>query len=172
MKDKQISKLELAVEPVWTAEPAKGGQVAESENVFEQIPKANPENESDKDKPKAKIYKQSEQIQELEHFSLSSSSLPDADNIDEPTAKVKSRLQTPTKTESEVEEVTEVHRIRGNDPRSLAELGNPSPNTDSPATGKKALPKKPIVQTKPSKPTVEPTGEPKDDEEEKEEEEE
>ena len=135
------------------------------------IPKAKPENESDKDKPKAQICKQSEQIQEQELLSVSSNSLPDADDIDEPKAKVKSRLQTPTKKESKVEEVTEVHRIPGNDPRSLAEPGNPSPNTDSPATGKKALPEKPIVQIKHLKPTVEPTGEPKEDNEEEEEEE-
>ena len=57
LKEKQSSKLKGAVEPEWSVEPAKVGQVAESVNVFKQIPKANPENESDKDKPKAKILK-------------------------------------------------------------------------------------------------------------------
>ena len=63
LKEKQISKLKVEIDPKWRAESAKGGQVAESENIFEQIPKANPENKSDKDKPKAKISKQRIQIQ-------------------------------------------------------------------------------------------------------------
>ena len=73
---------------------------------------------------------------------------------------MKSRLRTPTKTESKVKEVNVVHGIPGNDPCSLAELGNPSPNTDSP-----------IVQTESSKPTGEPPSEPNKDNEEEEEEE-
>ena len=71
--------MKVAVEPEWSTEPAKGGQVAESENVFKQIPKTNPESESEKDEPKAKISKQSEQIQEPETFSVSSSYLLDLD---------------------------------------------------------------------------------------------
>ena len=63
MKEKQSSKLKIEIDPEWSAKPAKEGQVAESENIFEQIPNANPENKPDKDKPKAKICKQSEQIQ-------------------------------------------------------------------------------------------------------------
>ena len=97
MKEKQSSKLKVEIDPKWSAEPAKEGQVAESENVFKQILKANPENESDKEEPKVKISKQSEQIQEPEHLSVSSNSILDPNDIGKPKAKVKSRLRTPTK---------------------------------------------------------------------------
>ena len=92
MKEKQSSKLKIEIDPKWSAKPAKEGQVAESENVFEEILKANLENESDKEERKVKISKQREQIQDSEYLSLSSNSIPDPDQIDKPKAKVKSRL--------------------------------------------------------------------------------